>query len=115
MLSSQELLALKSLSSLTLVCPSFQLPDATAASGWHSLRRLEFLHIKGEAMERAFDAITALPHLECLACYLTALPARFSALSKLRELRLGQRLDVNSQQVSHLSSPGQKLIHHNWC
>ena len=35
-LSPQELLALESLSSLSLTCPPCQLPDTTVTSGWHN-------------------------------------------------------------------------------
>ena len=68
-------------------------------------------------MEQAFDAITSLPHLEYLGCRCCqAMPAQFSALSKLRELQI--RLDAfevhRRLQVSHLSPPGHNLLHHKW-
>ena len=90
-MSPQELLALESLSSLCLICPFCQLPDAMVTSGWHSLRRLEF-DIRGEedatVLEQLFDAIASLPHLEYRGCCLESLPAQFSALNKLRELMI---------------------------
>ena len=116
-MSPQELLALESLSSLSLYCASCQLPDATVTSGWHSLRQLNFT-AGGEdaaALEQAWDAITALPHLDSLRCCLKAVPAQFSALSKLRELKvqLPEFEDYNSQ-VGHLSPPDHKSLYHKW-
>ena len=121
MLSPQELLALELLSSLSLGGTSCQLPDARVTSGWHSLRRLSFDIDREDkqdatAMHQAFDAITSLPHLECLGCRFKALPSLFSALSKLRELKIWlPDFEVNrSLQVSHLSPPGTNLIHQKW-
>ena len=117
-LSPQELLALESLSSLSLDGTSCQLPDATVTGGWHSLCQLD-VDIgglgDGTVLEQALDAITSLPHLESLGCCLETLPAQFSALSKLRELKLRlYYLQYRSLQVSRLSSHGHQLLHHKW-
>ena len=117
-LSSQELLALESVSSLSLYGDCCQLPDATVTSGWHSLRRLDFYgYGEDDSLEQAFDAILAMPHLEYLGCYVKALPAQFSALSKLRELGVGfphSREVYRSLQVSHPSFLDYKSLYHKW-
>ena len=114
----QEILTLEFLSSLCLDGTSCQLPDATVTSSWHSLRQLYFYIEGGRAndpgLEQALDAIISLPHLESLGCCLDgALPAQFSALGKLSELKIQLPYDMvyGSLQVSHLSFPGQSILH----